>query len=359
MMPRDSRRTDLAVLLLHNLDPDWESAEIADVTKEVAAMKSALQKEGHRVVELPVTGRDLSALLAPFDPSDYVVFNWCEELPGVAHSEVQVAEILEAQRFTFTGSTAPVLSLSWDKAAVKALLQQAGIATPNWRIFSSSKSADWKNYPAIVKPAFEHCSNGITSESIVVNGQELCARIDYVLEHFRQPALVEDFIDGREFHVTLWGNGHITMLPPAEMDFSALDSLRDRLCTFDAKFSPGSLHYEKIELRIPAPLNDWQTRLLKKAALESYRVVGCRDYARIDVRLRDGIFHVLDVNPNADLSPDTSMAYAAEAAGMTYGGLCSTLVNLAAQRHPLWGEQPSQQASAPAISASRRPRYRR
>jgi D-alanine-D-alanine ligase len=121
------------------------------------------------------------------------------------------------------------------------------------------------------------------------------------------------------------------------MDFTAFDKVRDRLCTFDSKFTPGSVHFERIELRVPALLSESLYARLKETAVRTYREVGCRDYARIDLRLQDDVFYVLDVNPNADISPDTSLVYAAQAAGFTYGALGSQLVNFAAQRHPLFG----------------------
>jgi len=111
-----------------------------------------------------------------------------------------------------------------------------------------------------------------------MNTDDLIQRIAFVQDTFKQPAIVEDFIDGREFHVTLWGNSNIEMLPPAEMDFAAFNNLRDRLCTFDSKFKPGSLHYEKIDMRIPAILTDQETRRLKQTAMQAYQVTGCRDY---------------------------------------------------------------------------------
>jgi D-alanine-D-alanine ligase len=123
------------------------------------------------------------------------------------------------------------------------------------------------------------------------------------------------------------------------MDFSAFDSVKDRLCTFDAKFTPGSTHYEKIEMRIPASLNQTQLSCLNRTAINAYRAAGCRDYARIDLRMENNLYCVLDVNPNADFSPDTSLVYAAEAAGLSYGVIASYLVNLAAQRHPLFSQK--------------------
>jgi D-alanine-D-alanine ligase len=333
----DLRRADVDVLLLHNLDPAWGSADLATAMEAVGQMKSALVAEGHLVVDLPVRDTDLSGLLKPFDPKSYIVFNWCEELPGLAHSDALVVRTLEDLSFSYTGSPPDVLALSWDKAAVKHLLNQNGIATPRWRILSNTATGGWDCFPAIVKPAFEHCSYGITAEAVVLNARELAERVAFVKDNFHQPALVEDFIDGREFHVSLWGNGRIEMLPPAEMDFSAFDNLRERLCTFDSKFIPGSDHYEKIELRIPAPLDEKELLGLRQTASQAYAAIGCRDYARIDLRLQNGSFFVLDVNPNADISPDTSLAYAAEAAGLSYGMVGSRLVNLAAQRHGIFG----------------------
>jgi D-alanine-D-alanine ligase len=336
MKPEFSRK-DFAVLLLHNVDPSWEASDLAEASGAVQAMKDALKEEEHCVIELPVDSTDVSAFLKPFDPKQHIVFNWCEELCGIPKSDVMVTRALEDLNFSYTGSPPEVISMSWDKAAVKSLLQQNGIATPLWRVYSTPGAEDWGCFPAIVKPAFEHCSYGITSEAVVLNAKELAERIAFVLETFRQPALVEDFIDGREFHVTLWGNGRIEMLPAAEMDFTALDCLRDRLCTYESKFMPGSMHYEKIELKVPALLEAQEILQLEHTAIQAYQLIGCRDYARIDLRLRDGVFYVLDINPNPDISPDTSLAYAAEAAGLSYGNVGNTLVHFAAGRHPVFG----------------------
>ena len=225
-----------------------------------------------------------------------------------------------------------MLSLSWDKAAVKAALMDSALPTPYGRVVDTDAVEDWNRFPAIVKPAFEHCSLGIDTNAVVLDAKELVDRVAHIRKTFAQPALVEEFIDGREFHVTLWGNGRIHMLPPAEMDFSAFADVRDRLCTFDSKFTPGSRHYEGVELRIPAALGPEEHSALRRTSQAAYRQLGCRDFARLDLRLRDDKFYVLDVNPNADISPDTSLALAAEAAGMTYGGFLSRLVNLAAER---------------------------
>jgi D-alanine-D-alanine ligase len=332
-----TRRTDLPVLLLHNLDTTWACDEIEQTLREVAALESAVRAEGHPLINVPVRSPDLKSILSGYDPDEHVVLNWCEDLPGLDHSDALVAQTLETLHFSYTGSPPSVLALSWDKPRVKKLLQQNGISTPQWKVYATKQTEDWRVFPAIVKPAGEHCSIGVDKGAVVLGEDELQARVSYVLEEFRQPALVEDFIDGREFHISVLGDGLTTMLPPAEMDFAAFTDVRDRLCTFDSKFTPASAHYREIRLELPARLDPEQYVLLEKTAFSAYNVLGCRDYARIDIRLRNGLFYVLDVNPNADISCDTSIVYAAEAAGYTYGAMLSYLINLAGRRHPRFG----------------------
>jgi D-alanine-D-alanine ligase len=348
-MPLARGRTDLPVLLLHNIDQAWDPADIDLTLQEVANLELVLEEQGHPVTNVPVFNADLSSCLSSYDPDRHIVFNWCEEIPGVPHSEALAAETLEELDFTYTGSTPEVLRLCWHKEKVKRLLERAGAPTPRWRIYNSADVDDWNCFPAIVKPSREHCSYGVTTDAVVTSPRKLRDRISYILDKFRQPALVEDFIDGREFHVTIWGNGNIRMLPPAEMDFALFEDVRDRLCTYDSKFMPGSSHYVKIGLQLPAPLNDIEYQRLKKASILAYKTIGCRDYARLDIRLRDGIFYILDVNPNSDISAEASMACAAEFAGYSHGEMISHIINLAARRHPIFRKRP---ARAAALSES-------
>jgi D-alanine-D-alanine ligase len=129
------------------------------------------------------------------------------------------------------------------------------------------------------------------------------------------------------------------MLPPAEMDFSAFSDVHDRLCTYEAKFIPGSVHYENIRTVFPSTLNAGELTELERVCMAAYKAIGCRDYGRIDVRLRDGSFYVLDINPNPDISEDASMASAAEHAGHSHGDMATYLVSLAAKRHPVLGKK--------------------
>ncbi len=335
-MGRLGTPSELPVLLLYNIDPSWDSPARLDTLTETERLGDAMRGLGHPVTSVPLTDQDLQGALTNYDPDNFVVFNWCEELPGVPNSEASVANTLESLNFTYTGATPDVLALCQDKQRVKELLQAVNVPVPAGQLVTDpSELSTWTRYPAIVKAAHEHCSLGLTSQSIVSTPAELAARVAWVIHHFHQPAMVEDFIDGREFHVALVGNTRITMLPPAEMDFAEFKDFRDRLCTFDAKFKPDSEHYMKIRTLLPAPLSEPEMTALESVTKAAYRAVGCRDYARVDLRLRDGVFYVLDVNANADISADASIACAAEQAGWSYGHMGNRLVRLAARRHAL------------------------
>ena len=323
------------VILLYSQEPSWTPQEKAEVEELTCQLGQAVSGVGHPVTLLPLYDNDLPATLQSFDPRSYIILNWCESLPDIPKSESLVVRILESKGFVFTGADSSALERAQDKRIMKEILQRAGIQTPAWRVCKHPTANGWKQFPAIVKAANEHCSEGLTRESVVMNETELQTRITYVLDTFRQLALVEDFIDGREFHVSLWGNSFIEMLPPAEMDFSEFKDVHDRLCTYESKFVPGSVYYEDIHTLLPAPLTPAEMHSLYNVCQAAYRVIGCRDYARIDVRLRNGIFHVLDVNPNADISADASLACAAEEAGYSYGETGSRIVCLAANRHPV------------------------
>ena len=306
--------------------------------QDVSALGDAMKTLGHPVELVAVEDIQLADRLQAYGPRDHIVFNWCEEIPSVPRSEPEAAAVLERLGFVFTGSPSRVLAGSHDKPGIKRLLEARRIPTPPWTVFDAPGSDGWDVFPAIVKAAHEHCSIGISPESVVTSRAELESRVAYVLREHGQPALVEEFIDGREFHVSAWGNGTVTVLPAAEMDYVGLTDIRDRLFTFEAKYVPGSRLYETIELRVPAELDPAARTELERIVLCAYRTTGCRDYGRIDLRMRDGTFYVIDVNPNPDINPLTSLTYAAAEAGYSYGELGSRIVNLAAARHPVFRE---------------------
>ena len=323
----------LSVLLLYNLDPYWSRQDIQECQDAASLLTNSLVDSGHHVQEVCVQSAELETALEGFNPDEHLIFNWCEELPGIPRSEHMVAQTLERMGFTFTGAGSQSLTLGQDKPRVKRLLHKRQIPTPTWQVYLSTRKINWTRFPAIVKLAYEHCSYGITRESVVQSTSELVRRIQYVINEMHQPALVEEFIDGREFHVGVIGNGTLRVLPPAEIDYSSFDDIHDRLCTYESNYDPTSLAYQLTLPKLPVVLTKNQLSRLEKVVIAAYRAIDCRDYARMDVRLQDEAFYLLDVNHNPDISSDTSLALGAELVGYSYGQFSSLLVNLAAQRH--------------------------
>jgi D-alanine-D-alanine ligase len=334
-MKRDP--ADLPVILLYNLDRSWPPVEVDEILNLTQTLAEGLTNVGHPTQTVCLEDDNLERVLSGCDPARQIVFNWCEEIPGIPHSWALVAQKLEEIGFTFTGAGSQALQFSHDKPAVKERLLKHDIPTPDWQVCEDIGTLDWDRFPAIVKPAHEHCSFGITHEAVVHTRQELTQRVMKIIEIFTQPVLVEDFIDGREFHVSVVGNGRLRTFPIAEMDFSAIREDSGRLCTYDSKFAPASSDYQMIQLRLPAALTIEEQVKLEDTAIAAYRATDCRDYARLDIRQRNGTFYVLDVNPNADISLDTSVTLSAGLAGYSFGEFGSLLVTLAAHRHPVLG----------------------
>jgi len=302
-------------------------------------LAESLIEEGIDTYLEELTNPYLEKVLKKYNPADTIVFNLCESLPGLPCSERRVVEIIEYSGFTYTGNSPQVIDLSYNKQKVKKVLSSLGVRVPYGAVLTPDDAAEWTLFPAIVKPSREHCSLTITEKSVVFDTSSLRQQILLVNNELKQPAMVEDFIDGRELHVSVWNNDQPEMLPPAEMDFSAFHEPRERLCTYDSKFIPGSEHYEKIVTLVPAPLDDKQLKNLEKSVIAAWKGFGCLDYARFDFRLRDDKFYLLDINPNNDISIETSFAIAAEMQNYSYSQMVKRIVMMAAERHPELGEE--------------------
>lgn len=331
------KRTDLPVLFIHDLDRAWDVQEQDRMYAKSNRMAKALESLGHPVIFLTIEDANLERVLRPYSPDEVIIFNFCEDLPGIRHSAYLVALILEKLGFTFTGSPSKVLYVDQDKFKVKKRLDKAGIPTPEWKMYSRAYASDWKCFPAIVKPPLEHGSVGLERESIVTDRESLEKRIHKVLTEFQQPALVEDFINGREFRVSLLEDEGVRVLPITEIDYSNFDDELDKSLFLESKTNPDSIYFQQTPVILPADLSPGLKQEIEAVSLAAYRCLGCRDYAGIDLRERDGQVYVLDINPDPEITPDCSFVQVAGLAGYNYSELGSQMVNLAARRHPKFG----------------------
>ncbi len=331
--PIEHSPLNFKALILHNRMSDWTEGDFQAAEEAVTRMKHGLGAAGIDVVNVPIR-KDVAGPIQEFNPREHVIFNWCEGLDGDPNAYDEVPPVLESLGFAYTGADAWTLAATQNKTVTKDCLVENGVSTPIAKVFSTPDLDGWARYPAFVKPANEHCSFGITRDSIVDTPEELKSRIEYVIDTWKCDALVEDFIDGPEYNVSIWGNGELKVLPIGAIDYSSFSDYHDRLCSFDAKWNPESDAFRLTAVQCPAPLQpDLQARIEDTAA-RAYRVMRVRDYGRIDIRVRDRVPYVLDVNSNPDITMEGGFARSARAAGYDYGRTIARILGYAAHRMP-------------------------
>jgi D-alanine-D-alanine ligase len=328
------RQRTYKVIILNSLMSDWTADDTAVSDEAISRMKRGLSAVGHDVTVVTFR-RDIAGALKGFDPREYVIFNWCEGIDGAPNAYDAVPPVLEGLGFAYTGAGAWSLAATQDKAITKTQLLQYKIPTPVSKVYERAVLNGWRRYPALVKPANEHCSFGITRDAVVDSAQQLKERVQYVLDTWHCPALVEDFIDGIEYNISVWGAGDdIDVLPLAAIDYASFEDYHDRLCSFDAKWNPESEAYRLTGVQCPAPTEPVLRRRIERAAVGAYRALQLRDYGRVDIRVRNGVPYVLDVNANPDITMEGGFARSARAAGYDYGQAIARILSFVAQRMP-------------------------
>ena len=299
-----------------------------DSPKTLQAIREAIASYGHEVVDLEAT-QDLPLQLAS-TPVD-VVFNIAEGFKGRSR-EAQVPSLLELLDIPYTGSDPAALSVSLDKALAKRMVRTHGILTPDYLVLLTGKERIPRElgFPLLVKPLAEGTSKGVTRKSIVRDEGELREVARELIAKYRQPALAEQYISGREFTVGLLGERRPRVLPPMEIVF--LDpSDPTPIYSFDMKQDwSKDLRYE-----VPAKLSERELERLERAARETFAALGCRDVARVDFRMdADGRIFFIECNPLPGLTPGWSdLVLIAQAAGIEYRGLIGEVLSFAIRRY--------------------------
>jgi len=266
-----------------------------------------------------------------------IIFNMVESLGEHSIHEMHVAGMYELLGFSYTGSGPITLGTCLSKGRTKEILSFNGIPTAKFFICEDSKklSADdlHFSFPLFVKPRDEDASVGIDNNSVVKTFEELRQRVEYINQKFHQAAIVEEFIDGRELNVAILGDKIPVVLPISEIDFSGLPVGYPKIVTYDAKWMEGTVEYTGTVGKCPAELSPEVENKVKEIALRAYKIMGCRDYARVDIRLtKDNKPYVLEVNPNPDLSSDAGFYRSAKYSGLSYAETVGKIVEFAIAR---------------------------
>jgi len=310
-----------------------EEAAVTGVLGAVEAAGKALRELGYEVVtvplELPIeqARERLKGLEAD------LAFNLFEGFCGYPETEADIPDILSEMGMPYTGSPGAALRLALDKTKTKELLKSKGIATPDFQLLGAGETAGFRlNLPCIIKPPAEDASHGVSEKSVVYDLAALEAQLADFQGQYSGRALVEEFIDGREFNTTVLGNSRGTALPVSEIDYT-LPPGKPRILTFAAKWQPESAYFQGTKVVCPARIDAGTRRQVEDMALAVFCLLGCRGYARVDMRRDDrDRLYAIEVNPNPDISPGYGAALQAEAAGLTYTQFIQKIVELALER---------------------------
>ena len=328
----------LGVVVLYNASDKLFKGEARDLLAEqgviicAQAVAGALQGAGYHVAQVPVYN-DVELALVPYPPTRWTVFNLGEGSEGRLFEEARIAWALDAMGYCFTGSRGDAIARSVHKAQAKALLAAGGVDTPSYWLFRHQDEVEAVPadlpFPLIVKPVAEDGSIGIGPDAVVHTAGELRQRVAYVVEHYLQAALAEVFVAGREFNISLWGDPP-QILPLAEIDFSAFGDPCAHIVSFAAKWEVGSFEYHHTSVLCPASVDSDLGARIRDTAWRAWTTLGCRGYARVDIRVTDGeVPYVVEVNCNPDLSPDAGFSHAARAGGYGYEDMVVHILEIA------------------------------
>ena len=295
----------------------------------------ALVKLGHEPVYQVLDGRDQTLVAIARAEAD-LIFNLTESYAGDDTMDMNIAAFLDLLGKPYTGAGPHALYLAQDKALAKKIFAFHQIRTP---FFATSYKGKLDHshdiaFPLIVKPCSEDGSIGIDMGSVVGSVKELMERIHYIHEEFDGPALIEEYIEGRELYAAVLGNDSPEVLPLIELDLSKLPEGTPKIAGKEVKWEKDTEHYRVTKSAPAEDLDEDTSHLLSETALAAYQALKLRDYGRIDMRLTPkGEVYVIEANPNPWLASGAEFHMAARKAGRTYAQLISEIVDLAKARY--------------------------
>ncbi len=317
----------MKILVLHSDVPADAPPEDQDTLIAADAVREALDRKGYTATKAAFRSDTLAAVLELEAPDK--VFNLVEGVDGKGILASAAPRMLAQLGMPFTGASAEVLDISCDKPQSKARLRAAGVATPDWAV-----PPDWAVHSKgsfIVKAALEDGSIGLDDDCVVSGAAAIKARAELCLSRFGGAWFAEEYVEGREFNLSLLGNqGNLRILPMAEMTFADWPQGKPRIVGYGAKWDEGSTGYRHTVRRFGTEKEDPALAARLRTACEQvWKLFDLTGFVRVDFRVRDGQPLVLEINPNPGIAPDAGFAAAAAEAGMTYDDLIEAIVKAA------------------------------
>lgn len=271
-----------------------------------------------------------------------IVFNIAEGMNGISR-EAQIPAILDMLKIPYTGSDPLTLTTCLDKARAKEVLTYNNIPNARFLLANDLSFANTNHftYPLMVKPVCEGSSKGIFSSSFVTNKEALISEVERILVDYHQPALIEEFLPGKEFTVAIIGNGNeAEVLPIVEINYTDFPDDFVPIYSYEAKWILDTKENPLDVFTCPADISQSLQEKIKKTALSCYHTLRCKDWSRIDIRLdKNGEPNIIEVNPLPGILPDpednSCFPKAARTAGMNYSQLINKVLYVAAKRYNL------------------------
>ncbi len=315
-------------------DPDFEGK--TDPVREGMEFHiiEALRHSGYEVEVAPFTADVIRNIQRLIETKADLVFNLTEHFRGDRRQDVNIVALLELLGLPYTGTGPTGLMLCRDKAACKRILSHHHIRLPQFITVpvNRKRPRGRMRYPALVKPVYEDGSDGISLASLVHTDEELRERVGVIHERMRQPAICEEFIEGREIYVGIVGNERLRAFPAREVRFGRSGEGGPSFATARVKWDEAyrkkwGISYEH------ANLPDDLERKVARIGKRIYQLLSLRDYGRIDLRLTSANEVVfLEANPNPNLAWGDDLAEAAEKAGIDHHQLVDRIAKLALRR---------------------------
>lgn len=311
---------------------EWDTIDTITAVRDALALR-------HKVTMIEADA-DAFETLRRIRPA--IVFNIAEGRYGVSR-EAQIPAMLEMLNIPYTGSDALTLGLCLDKSRAKEILSYYSIPTPRFFVVNSVDELATLRIPlpCMTKPLYEGSSKGIFNSSLVRTPAELRAQVERITSEYAQPALIEEFLPGREFTVAMLGNGEsVRVLPIVEIQFDSLPAGVNPIYSYEAKWIWDQSDDPLDIFTCPAPLTPELQKEIETICRNAYRVLRCRDWSRIDVRLdAQGAPHIIEINPLPGIlpNPEENSCYpkAARAAGIPYAEMLNAVLDAACRRYGL------------------------
>jgi len=301
---------------------------------DVEAITDSLRELGHDATTFAIDGRPQTlARLARTDAE--LCFNLIETYNGDDTMEMHFAAYLDLIGKRYTGAGPQGSYLAMDKGIAKTIIRDHGLFTPYSMVVNKGHVGHAQDirFPVIVKPATEDASKGIDASAVVSTIKDLFERISYIHDEFDAPALIEEYIEGREIYAAVLGNDPPEALPLIELDLSKLPKGTPKIASYEVKFDESTEAYKKTKSAPARDLDEEIVAGVHLAAITAFRALHLRDYARIDLRLgTNGRIYLIEANPNPWLDPIAEFAMAAKESGRSYTQMIDTIVKAAMAR---------------------------